>query len=167
MDQHQHKNSELNAEAFEPIKKLFSSSTPVSAFQISTESPLKSRQKTPEKTIKRKCHEIWVWCAALWPGNSPTETRSWTSQTRTLGRWPHSPVTRYRPSSDLTKEKNQSMRIAINQATRPSSDRNRKNLSIRIAINQAIKEVFRRENQGLKVYPVDGSSVFSMTGTYF
>ncbi len=29
------------------------------------------------------------------------------------------------------------------------------------------KEVLRRENQGLKVYPVDGSSVFSMTGTYF
>jgi hypothetical protein len=25
----------------------------------------------------------------------------------------------------------------------------------------------RRENQGLKVYPVDDSSVFSMTGTYF
>jgi hypothetical protein len=31
----------------------------------------------------------------------------------------------------------------------------------------AVKEVLRRENQGLKVYPVDGSSVFSMTGTYF
>ncbi len=30
-----------------------------------------------------------------------------------------------------------------------------------------LKEVLRRENQGLKVYPVDGSSVFSMTGTYF
>jgi hypothetical protein len=30
-----------------------------------------------------------------------------------------------------------------------------------------IKEVLRRENQGLKVYPVDNSSVFSMTGTYF
>ncbi len=30
-----------------------------------------------------------------------------------------------------------------------------------------IKEVLRRENQGLKVYSVDGSSVFSMTGTYF
>jgi len=30
-----------------------------------------------------------------------------------------------------------------------------------------IKEVLRRENQGLKVYPVDGSSVSSMTGTYF
>jgi hypothetical protein len=30
-----------------------------------------------------------------------------------------------------------------------------------------IKEVLRRENQGLKVYPVDDSSVFSMTGTYF
>jgi hypothetical protein len=29
------------------------------------------------------------------------------------------------------------------------------------------KEVLRGENQGLKVYPVDGSSVFSMTGTYF
>jgi hypothetical protein len=30
-----------------------------------------------------------------------------------------------------------------------------------------VKEVLRRENQGLKVYPVDGSDVFSMTGTYF
>ncbi len=30
-----------------------------------------------------------------------------------------------------------------------------------------IKEVLRRENQGLKVYTVDRSSVFSMTGTYF
>jgi hypothetical protein len=30
-----------------------------------------------------------------------------------------------------------------------------------------LKEVLRRENQGLKVHPVDGSSVFSMTGTYF
>jgi hypothetical protein len=30
-----------------------------------------------------------------------------------------------------------------------------------------IKEVLRRENQGLKVYPVDNSSFFSMTGTYF
>jgi hypothetical protein len=30
-----------------------------------------------------------------------------------------------------------------------------------------IKEVLQRENQGLKVYPVDDSSVFSMTGTYF
>jgi hypothetical protein len=30
-----------------------------------------------------------------------------------------------------------------------------------------LKEVLRRENQGLKVYPVDGSYVFSMTGTYF
>ncbi len=30
-----------------------------------------------------------------------------------------------------------------------------------------IKEVLRRENQGLKVYPVDGSDVFSITGTYF
>jgi hypothetical protein len=29
------------------------------------------------------------------------------------------------------------------------------------------KEVLRRENQGLKVYPHDGSTVFSMTGTYF
>jgi hypothetical protein len=29
------------------------------------------------------------------------------------------------------------------------------------------KEVLRRENQGLKVYPVDGSDVFSITGTYF
>jgi hypothetical protein len=29
------------------------------------------------------------------------------------------------------------------------------------------KEVLRRDNQGLKVYPVDGSYVFSMTGTYF
>jgi hypothetical protein len=29
------------------------------------------------------------------------------------------------------------------------------------------KEALRRENQGLKVYPVDDSSVFSMTGTYF
>ncbi len=34
------------------------------------------------------------------------------------------------------------------------------------AVNN-LKEVLRRENQGLKVYPVDGSSVFSMTGTYF
>jgi hypothetical protein len=32
---------------------------------------------------------------------------------------------------------------------------------------QLFKEVLRRENQGLKVHPVDGSSVFSMTGTYF
>ncbi len=30
-----------------------------------------------------------------------------------------------------------------------------------------LKEVLRRENQGLKVYPVDGSPVFSMTGNYF
>ncbi len=30
-----------------------------------------------------------------------------------------------------------------------------------------LKEVLRRENRGLKVYPVDGSLVFSMTGTYF
>jgi hypothetical protein len=30
-----------------------------------------------------------------------------------------------------------------------------------------LKEVLRREIQGLKVYPVDGSPVFSMTGTYF
>ncbi len=30
-----------------------------------------------------------------------------------------------------------------------------------------IKEELRRENQGLKVYPVDGSPVISMTGTYF
>ncbi len=30
-----------------------------------------------------------------------------------------------------------------------------------------IKEVLRRENQGFKVYPVAGSYVFSMTGTYF
>ncbi len=30
-----------------------------------------------------------------------------------------------------------------------------------------LKEVLRRENQGLKVYTVDRSSVFSMTGTYF
>jgi hypothetical protein len=30
-----------------------------------------------------------------------------------------------------------------------------------------LKEVLRRENQGLKVYKVDGSLVFSMTGTYF
>ncbi len=30
-----------------------------------------------------------------------------------------------------------------------------------------LKEVLRRENHGLKVYPVDGSSAFSMTGTYF
>jgi hypothetical protein len=29
------------------------------------------------------------------------------------------------------------------------------------------KEVLRRENQGLKVYAVDRSLVFSMTGTYF
>ncbi len=29
------------------------------------------------------------------------------------------------------------------------------------------KEVLRREIQGLKVYPDDGSPVFSMTGTYF
>jgi hypothetical protein len=29
------------------------------------------------------------------------------------------------------------------------------------------KEVLRREIQGLKVYTVDRSSVFSMTGTYF
>jgi hypothetical protein len=32
---------------------------------------------------------------------------------------------------------------------------------------QNFKEVLRQENQGLKVYPVDGSPVFSMTGTYF
>ena len=37
----------------------------------------------------------------LWPGNSATQLLSWISQTRTEGRWPHSPVTRYRPSSDL------------------------------------------------------------------
>jgi hypothetical protein len=30
-----------------------------------------------------------------------------------------------------------------------------------------LKGVLRRENQGLKVYSIDGSSVFSMTGTYF
>ena len=40
----------------------------------------------------------------LWPGNSATQLRSWMSQTRTEGRWPHSPVTRYRPSSDLTQQ---------------------------------------------------------------
>ncbi len=34
-------------------------------------------------------------------------------------------------------------------------------------IARQLKEVLRRENQGLKVYPVDGSSVFNMTGTYF
>jgi hypothetical protein len=34
-------------------------------------------------------------------------------------------------------------------------------------LNQYFKEVLRRENQGLKVYPVDDSSFFSMTGTYF
>jgi hypothetical protein len=35
-------------------------------------------------------------------------------------------------------------------------------------ISQPIfKEVLRRENQGLKVYTVERSSVFSMTGTYF
>jgi hypothetical protein len=32
---------------------------------------------------------------------------------------------------------------------------------------EEIKEVLQRENQGLKVYSIDGSSVFSMTGTYF
>ena len=37
----------------------------------------------------------------LCPGNSATMSFSWLSQTLTLGRWPHSPVTRYRPSSDL------------------------------------------------------------------
>ncbi len=31
-------------------------------------------------------------------------------------------------------------------------------------IHLFLKEVLRRENQGLKVHPVDGSSVFSMTG---
>ncbi len=35
------------------------------------------------------------------------------------------------------------------------------------SIKSIVKEVLRRENQGLKVYPVDGSEVFSMTGTYF
>jgi hypothetical protein len=34
-------------------------------------------------------------------------------------------------------------------------------------ISTLLKEVLRRENQGLKVYPVDGSPVFSMTGNYF
>jgi hypothetical protein len=36
-----------------------------------------------------------------------------------------------------------------------------------VADEAVLKEVLRRENQGLKVHPVDGSSVFSMTGTYF
>jgi hypothetical protein len=36
-----------------------------------------------------------------------------------------------------------------------------------VRIKGHIKEVLRRENQGLKVYPVDGSPVFSMTGNYF
>jgi hypothetical protein len=36
-----------------------------------------------------------------------------------------------------------------------------------IYIQQRLKEVLRRENQGLKVYPVDRSKVFGMTGTYF
>jgi hypothetical protein len=39
--------------------------------------------------------------------------------------------------------------------------------TVRKVSNGTLKEVLRRENQGLKVYPVDGSSVFSMTGTYF
>jgi hypothetical protein len=30
-----------------------------------------------------------------------------------------------------------------------------------------VKEVLRREKEGLKVYPVDRSLVFGMTGTYF
>ena len=36
----------------------------------------------------------------LCPANSATMALSWTSQTRTEGRWPHSPVTRWRPSSE-------------------------------------------------------------------
>jgi hypothetical protein len=36
-----------------------------------------------------------------------------------------------------------------------------------VADSRHFKEVLRRENQGLKVYPIDRSSVFSMTGTYF
>ncbi len=36
-----------------------------------------------------------------------------------------------------------------------------------VVIKEVIKEVLRREIQGLKVYPVDGSPVFSMTRTYF
>ena len=38
---------------------------------------------------------------------------------------------------------------------------------LNIVAKYIIKEVLRRENQGLKVYPVDGSYVFSMTGTNF
>jgi hypothetical protein len=40
-------------------------------------------------------------------------------------------------------------------------------LPIPAKLHEALKEVLRRENQGLKVYSIDGSSVFSMTGTYF
>ena len=40
-------------------------------------------------------------CITLCPWNSPTNCFSWLSQTLTLGRWPHSPVTRYLPSSLL------------------------------------------------------------------
>jgi hypothetical protein len=40
-------------------------------------------------------------------------------------------------------------------------------LSPVIESTDLLKEVLRRENQGLKVYPVDGSYVFSRTGTYF
>ncbi len=36
-----------------------------------------------------------------------------------------------------------------------------------VLLQWSLKEVLRRENQGLKVYAVDRSLVFSMTGTYF
>ncbi len=39
--------------------------------------------------------------------------------------------------------------------------------ALRSVDGEHLLEVLRRENQGLKVYPVAGSYVFSMTGTYF
>jgi hypothetical protein len=41
------------------------------------------------------------------------------------------------------------------------------NIAQNFSLAGPFKEVLRRENQGLKVYTVDRSSVFSMTGTYF
>ena len=51
-------------------------------------------------SLELSCITLYL-CITLCPWNSPTNCFSWLSQTLTLGRWPHSPVTRYLPSSLL------------------------------------------------------------------
>jgi hypothetical protein len=113
MDQHQHGNSELNAEAFELTKKT------LQCININFRLPnldRQSRQKTPKKTNKRKYREIWCVVRCHVAGKFSDGDALLDVPDPDAGQVAALPSHQVPPVLRPEQKKNQSMRIAINQA---------------------------------------------------